>query len=130
MVGERIKVNLEPLHVKIFALTELMDRLTSGYPGRKFTTANTRKLRLQSESPIAEAPGVSRFPLVAPLTTGYSPKVGVLFRWTQSLEWITDDELDESIDDNRGGDSPDEEKVLVSLQPMPKRIFLEILFHD
>ena len=39
---------------------------------------------------------------------------GVWFRWTQSLEWISDDELDEAIDDKGGGDSPSDEEVLVS----------------
>ena len=47
---------------------------------------------------------------------------GGWFRWTQSLKWIIDDALDEGIDNN-GGDSPDDEKFLVSLQPTPERFF-------
>ena len=41
-----------------------------------------------------------------------------------SLDGIPDDELDEGegIDDNGGGDSPDDEEVLVSLQPTPERL--------
>ena len=74
MVDERIKANLELLHTHISALTETMDRLIPGNLVREFTTAGTRELRHQSESPFTGATGTSRFPTVAPLTTGgYSP---------------------------------------------------------
>ena len=74
MVDERIKVNFEPNHAQITALTEMMDRLIQVYSAKEFTTASTREQRLQSESPFTGAPGTSRFPTVAPLTTaGYSP---------------------------------------------------------
>ena len=36
---------------------------------------------------------------------------------------IPDVELDEGIDDNGEGDSPDDEEVLVSLQPTLEQIF-------
>ena len=42
-------------------------------------------------------------------------------QWTQSLDGIPDGESEEAIDNN-GGDSPDDQKVLVSLQPPPERI--------
>ena len=74
IIEETIKANLEPLHAQIFALTEYMDRLIQGNSARDFTTAGTRELRQQSESPFAEAPGTCSFAPVAPLTTaGYSP---------------------------------------------------------
>ena len=70
MIEERIKANLEPLHAQISALTEMMDRLFQGNSAREFTTASTHEPRPRSESPFVEAPGTSRFPPVAPLTTG------------------------------------------------------------
>ena len=38
------------------------------------------------------------------------------------MNGIPDDKLDKCIEDNVGGDNPDEEKVLVFLQPTPERI--------
>ena len=73
MIEERIKASLEPLHPQISAVTEMMDRLIQRYSARKNTTASTCELRLQSETPFAQASGILRFPPVAPLaTTGYS----------------------------------------------------------
>ena len=67
-------LSLEMLRAQIFALTEMMDRLIQGNSAREFTTANPREPRYQYESPFSGAPGTSRFPTVAPLTTaGYSP---------------------------------------------------------
>ena len=75
IIEESIKVNLEPLHAQISALTEMMDRLTQGNSARVFATASTRKPRPRSEKPFDEAPVASKFPLVEPLTTaGYSPE--------------------------------------------------------
>ena len=45
------------------------------------------------------------------------------FRWTQILDGISDDQLDDGIDDNGGGESPDDEEVLVSLQTALEQIF-------
>ena len=74
LVEERIKVSLEPLHAQISALTEMVDRLIQGNSTTESTTASTRGLRLQHESPYSEEPGSSRFPTIAPLTTvGLSP---------------------------------------------------------
>ena len=42
MVVERIKVNLEPLHAQISALTEMMDFLIQGSSARKFNAVCTR----------------------------------------------------------------------------------------
>ena len=54
-----------------------MDRLIQGNVTTeytKYTTASTRGLRLQHESPYSEGPGSSKFTTVAPLTTArYSP---------------------------------------------------------
>ena len=47
----------------------MMDRLFQRNSAREFSTASTRELRPQCESPIAELAGASRFPLIAPLTT-------------------------------------------------------------
>ena len=70
----KIKLNLEPLHAQISVLMEMMDRLIQGNSAREFTTASTRELRPRFESLFAEAPGTSRFPPVALLTTAvYSP---------------------------------------------------------
>ena len=77
MIEERIKVNLEPLHAQISAFTETMDRLIQGKSAREVTTASTRELRPQCESPVAEPAGASRFPLIAPVTTmGSRPTIG------------------------------------------------------
>ena len=74
MIEERIKANLEMLLAQISALNEMMDDLFQGNSAKEFTTASTREIRHQSKSPSAEAPGTSRFPPVAPLTTArYSP---------------------------------------------------------
>ena len=74
LVDERIKANLEPLHAQIAALTELMDRLIRSNSAREPTTVSTRETRYQYVLPYSRAPGSSRFPTVAPLTTtGYSP---------------------------------------------------------
>ena len=56
-VDERIKANLKPLHAQISALTEMMDSLTQGNSAREFTTASTRELQSQLESPFTGAPG-------------------------------------------------------------------------
>ena len=73
---ERIKGSLEPLHVQISALTEMMDKLIQSNLTTESTMASTRELRLQHESPSGEGPGSSKFPTVAPLTTaGYSPDI-------------------------------------------------------
>ena len=77
MIEENIKANLKPLHAQISALTETIASLIQGNSARIFTTSGTRKLRFESESLFTEAPGTSRFPPVAPLTTaGYSPDNG------------------------------------------------------
>ena len=74
MIEEMIKANLELLRAQISALTEMKDRLIQGNSAREFTTASAHELRLQSESPFTKAPGTSRLPPVAPLTSaGYSP---------------------------------------------------------
>ena len=78
MVEERVKANLQLFHTQISALTEMMDKLIHGNSAREFTTASTQKSRLQSESPVTEAPRTPRFPPVAPLTTsGYWPDNGL-----------------------------------------------------
>ena len=51
---ERIEANFEPLHAQIPASTEMMHKLLQGNSAREFTTASTRELRPQSESPFAE----------------------------------------------------------------------------
>ena len=72
LVDERIKTSLEPLHAQISALTEMMVRLIQSNSARETTSASTREARYQYESPLSGAPGSSRFPTVAPLTTaGY-----------------------------------------------------------
>ena len=77
LVDERIKGSLEPLHAQVSALTEMMDRMIPGNSARELTTASTREPRYQYESPFSGAPGTSRFPTVAPVTTvGYSPASG------------------------------------------------------
>ena len=74
LVDERIKANLEPQHAQITALTEMMDRLIQNNSAKETTTASSRGIGHQYESPYSEGPGSSRFPTVAPLTTaGYSP---------------------------------------------------------
>ena len=43
--------------------------------------------------------------------------------WTQNLDRIPDDELNEGIEDNGGvGDRPDDIDIIVFLQPTPKQI--------
>ena len=70
----RIKASLKPLRAQISALTEMMDRLIQSNLTTESTTASTRALGLQHESPYSERPGSSKFPTVAPPTTaGYSP---------------------------------------------------------
>ena len=61
LVDERIKASLEPLHAQISALTEMMDRLIQNSLTTESTTASTRGLKLQHESPYSEEPGSSRF---------------------------------------------------------------------
>ena len=74
LVDEGSKASFEPLHAQISAFTEMMDRLIQSNSARETTTANTRETRYQYESPFSGAPGTSRLPTVAPLTTsGYSP---------------------------------------------------------
>ena len=69
LVDERIKASLEPLHAQITAVTEMMDRLIQSNSGKEATTASSRGIRHQYESPYSEVPGSSRFPT----TAGYSP---------------------------------------------------------
>ena len=52
IIDERIKVDFEPLHAQIYALTKMMDRLIKGNSAREITIASTRELGLQSESPF------------------------------------------------------------------------------
>ena len=86
-VDERIKANLKPLHAQISALTEMMDSLTQGNSAREFTTASTRALQSQLESPFTGAPGTSSFPTVAPLTTaGYSPDTAHEYKLYATLQ--------------------------------------------
>ena len=74
MIQERIKTNLEPLHAKILALTQMMDRLIQGNSASEFTTASTRETQFLSKSPFTDGRGSSRTPRIAPeATTGYSP---------------------------------------------------------
>ena len=74
IVGERIKASLEPSHAQISALTEMIDRLIQSNLARETDTASSLETRYQYESPYSGAPGSSRFPTMAPLTTsGYSP---------------------------------------------------------
>ena len=71
-VDDWIKVSLEPLFAQISTLTEKIDRLIQSNLTKETTTASSRGTRLQHESPYSEAPGCSRFPTVAPVTTaGY-----------------------------------------------------------
>ena len=69
LVDERIKASLEPLHAQISALTEMVEGLIQSNSARELTTASARETRYQYESPLGRAPGNSRFPTVAPLTT-------------------------------------------------------------
>ena len=79
LVDERIKASLEPLHAQIFVLTDMMERLFQSNLTTESTTASTRGLGLQNESPYGEEPGSSKFLTVAPLTTaGYSPRQRLL----------------------------------------------------
>ena len=74
LVDEKMKASVEPLHAQMSALTEMMDRLIQSNSAKEATTASSRGIWHQYESPYSEAPGSSRFPTVAPLTTaGYSP---------------------------------------------------------
>ena len=74
LVDERIKAIHEPLHAQVTALTEMMDRLIKSNSASEATTASSRGIRYQYESPYSEVPGSSRFPTLAPLTTaGYRP---------------------------------------------------------
>ena len=54
LVDERIKASLEPLHAKISALTEVMDRLIQSNSANETTTASSRRTRHQYESPYSE----------------------------------------------------------------------------
>ena len=69
LLDEKIEASLEPLDAQISALTEMMDRLIQNNLTTESTTASTRGLGLQHESPYNEGPGSSKFPTVAPLTT-------------------------------------------------------------
>ena len=74
LMDEKIKTSLEPVHVQISALTEMMDRLIQNNLTTESTTVSIRGLGLQHQSLYSEGPGSSKFPTVAPLTTaGYSP---------------------------------------------------------
>ena len=74
LIDERTKASLEPLHAQITALTEMMDRLIQSNSAKETTTASSRGVPHQYESPYSEVPGSFRFATVAPLTTaGYSP---------------------------------------------------------
>ena len=74
LVDERITASFEPLHARISAFTDMMDRLIKSNLTAESTTVSTRGLGLQHESHYSERPGSSKFPTVAPLTTaGYSP---------------------------------------------------------
>ena len=74
LVDEKIKASLEPLHAQISAPTEMMDHLIQSNSTEETTTAGSRGTRHQFESPYSEAPGSSRFPTVASLTTaGFLP---------------------------------------------------------
>ena len=78
LVDERIKTSLEPLRAQVTALTEMIDRLIQSNSAKKTTTASSRGIRHQYESPYSEVPGSSRFPTVSPLTTaGYSPDTNI-----------------------------------------------------
>ena len=68
LVDEKIKACLEPLHAKITALTEMMDRLIQSNSAKETTTASSRGTRHQYESLYSEVLGSSRFPIVAPFT--------------------------------------------------------------
>ena len=82
LIDEKIKACLEPLHAQITALTKIMDRLIQSNSAKKSTTASSRGIRHQYESPYSEVAGSSRFATVAPLTTaGYSHDIFV-FRKT------------------------------------------------
>ena len=77
LVDERIKASLEPLHAQITALTEMMDRLIQSNSAKEATTASSRGIQHQYESPYSEVPGSSRYPTVALLTTaGFSTDKG------------------------------------------------------
>ena len=69
LVEESIRASLEPLHTQISALTEMMDHLIQSNSARETTTASTRETRYQYESLCSGAPGISRFPTVAPRDT-------------------------------------------------------------
>ena len=69
LVDERIKASLEPLHVQISALTEMMNRLVRSNSAEEATKASSRGTPHQYESSYNEVPGSSSFPTVAPLTT-------------------------------------------------------------
>ena len=79
LVDEKIKTSLEPSHAQISALTDMMDRMIQSNSARETTRMSTRETRYQNESPFSGAPGASRFPMVAPLTTSeYSPDIGFM----------------------------------------------------
>ena len=74
VVDKRIKASLGPLHAQTSALTEMIDKITQSNSTAESTTASTRGLRLQQQSPCSEEPGSSKFPNIAPLNAaGYSP---------------------------------------------------------
>ena len=89
LVDERIKASLEPLHVQISALTEVMDRIIQGNLTTESTTVSTRGLGLQHESLYSDGPGSFKFPTVAPVTTaGYSPETWIYlskYIWPQGV---------------------------------------------
>ena len=59
ILEERIKARLEPPHVQISALTEMMDRLIQKHSAKESTTACFRGYGQQYESPHTEGPGSS-----------------------------------------------------------------------
>ena len=74
VIERRIKANLEHLHARISALTQMMDKFIQGNLAREYPVASTRKPRFPSESPLTDGRGISRTLAMAALTTtGYSP---------------------------------------------------------
>ena len=56
MIEEKLKLNLEPLHDQISALTQLLDNLIQGNSAREFMTAGTREPQFPSELPLTDGP--------------------------------------------------------------------------
>ena len=74
LVDERMKASLEPLHAKISALAEMMDRLIQSNSTTESMMAGFRGPRHQHESLHSEGTRSSKVPTIAPPTTaGYSP---------------------------------------------------------